>query len=75
MQGMRLGKAARFHEIYTMPTEGRRCLGRVRSMQGFLRDWNLLGRKRNRIKGGTVVPPCDFHVYSSISPVNKGVPP
>ena len=75
MQGMRLGEAARFHEIYTMPTEGRRRLGRVRSVQGFLRNRYLLGWKRDRIKGGTVVPPCDFHVHSSIWPVFKGLPP
>lgn len=29
---------------------------------------------RNPRKGGTVVPPCDFHTISTETPINTGAP-
>ena len=47
-------------------------LNGVRRLRRYARILTVLERSD---KGGTVVPPCDFHPQVPESPLNKEIPP
>ena len=50
-------------------------MDRVNGVQGLRRYASILTVLERSDKGGTVVPPRDFHPQVPESPLNKGVPP
>lgn len=50
-------------------------MDRVYGVRGLRRYAYILTVLERSDKGGTVVPPCDFHPQVPESPLNKGIPP
>lgn len=75
MQRLCLGETTCFYGNGSLSTKERRRLGELRSMRRSLRCRHLLNYNPQGIKGGTVVPPCDFQLQSTVSPVFIGIPP
>lgn len=75
MQRLCLGETPCFYGNGSLPTKERRRVGELRRMRRGLRSRPLLNYKPQGIKGGTVVPPCDFQLQSTVCPVFIGIPP
>jgi len=61
---MWLAQVTCFRGFCQMSTQERRRLDQLKSMQFSVRDGRVLIRSPSGLKGGTVVPPCDFHGWS-----------
>lgn len=75
MQELCLGETTIFYGNGKVSTQRCRRVGRVRRVRRGLRSWCLLNYNPQGKKGGTVVPPRDFHLQSSVCPVFIGIPP
>lgn len=72
---MCLGKTTTVPRNGKVSTKRRRRVGGVASLQRSIGNRCLLNYNPQGIKGGTVVPPCDFQMPSTVSPVFMGLPP
>ena len=75
MQRLRVGQVAHCRWYGTVRVLELQRMGRLFGLPREERYRDLLKYNPQGLKGGTVVPPCDFQKQSSVSPVFIGIPP